>query len=112
MKAWIVGLKNDFYSTVVFAETRGKARSIALDTETCEDADFCDIEVKRYAKADVLYKDGKEEIDWYNDEDRIFLVKECGWGCGDFIVIEFCEHCPAKEYCGQYNEYVESEDTE
>lgn len=33
MKAWLVREKNSFYATVVFAETRGKARSRAFTVE-------------------------------------------------------------------------------
>ena len=47
MKAWLVKEKDEFCATVVFAETRGKARAMASHTETCEDADFCDILVYR-----------------------------------------------------------------
>ena len=44
MKAWIARIKGKFCATVVFAETRGKAKSAALYTYCCEDANFCDIE--------------------------------------------------------------------
>ena len=44
MKAWLVREKDEFCATVVFAETRGKARSTALATDCCEDSCFCDIE--------------------------------------------------------------------
>lgn len=47
MKAWLVREKDEFCATVVFADTRGKARAMALNTECCEDADFCSIEVHR-----------------------------------------------------------------
>ncbi len=53
MKAWIVNAKYETASAVVFAETRGKAKALALCTSSCEDAiaeccescpakDFCD----------------------------------------------------------------------
>lgn len=112
MKAWIVGKKEEFGSTVVFAETRGKARALALHTDCCEDADFCDIEVRRLPKADKLYKEGKKEMDWYDDKDRIFLVKECGFTC-EYVELYHCDVCPAKEYCDTYLDYIEeSEDEE
>ena len=47
MKAWLAKDKDEFIATVVFAETRGKARSIAMRTETCEDVDFCNIYIRR-----------------------------------------------------------------
>ena len=37
MKAWIAREKDSFMATVVFAETRGKARAIAQYTDACED---------------------------------------------------------------------------
>lgn len=43
MKAWLVSEKDEFRATVVFAETRGKARALARATNACEDVDFCDI---------------------------------------------------------------------
>lgn len=102
MKAWLVREKDEFRATVVFAETRGKARSIAMSTDACEDADFCDIEVRRQPQLDKYYKDGKQEMDWYNANDRIALVKEAGFCCSDNDTSGLCEECPAKKYCVLY----------
>lgn len=52
------------YATVVFAESAGKARAIALYTEACEGSDFTDIEVFRVPQLDKYYKPGKQEMDW------------------------------------------------
>lgn len=103
MKAWKVSEKDECYSTVVFAETRGKARALARYTDTCEDCDFCDIRVYRVPKIDKYYKDGKIEMDWYISQDRIALVKELGFSCLDIDITE-CENCPAKEYCDSYKD--------
>lgn len=114
MKAWLVREKDEFCATVVFAETRGKAKSAALYTECCEDANFCSIEVWRKPQMDKYYTDGKTEMDWYNPQDRVALVKDCGFRCDyDYFDIEDCEQCPAKEYCDEHNEYIErwSEET-
>ena len=96
MKAWLVREKDSECATVVFAETRGKARSIARYTDACEDADFCDIEVRRKPNMDKYYSNGKKEMDWYEAKDRIALVKECGFMC-----VCDCEYedCPAADYC-------------
>ena len=59
MKAWLVRDKDEFCATVVFAETRGKARALAMHTEVCEDVDFIDIEVRRKPQMDKYYKEGK-----------------------------------------------------
>ncbi len=107
MKAWLVREKDEFPATVVFAETRGKARALAMHTEVCEDVRFCDIEVRRKPQMDKYYTDGKKEMDWFVSEDRIALVKDCGFECcEDYIDREDCEECPAKEYCDNYQDYL------
>ena len=100
MKAWIVSDKNSYegYSTIVFAETVGKARSIAMTTAACEDSKFIDIIVTRIAIADKMYRKGKKEMDFDNFEDRIFMVRDCGFYCIEKHE-ESCEKCEAKKYC-------------
>ena len=114
MKAWLVRVKHDFGASIVFAETRGKARSLALDTDCCEDAQFCDIEVRRAPNMDKYYKEGKREMDWFNSKDRIALVKDAYFVCDiDYLQWEDCESCSAKDYCDRYQDHLkESEDTE
>ena len=69
----------------------------------CEDADFCSIEVNRKPQMDKYYTDGKREMDWEDSQDRIALVKDCGFSCSDDCFdIDYCEDCPAKEYCDEY----------
>lgn len=105
MKAYLVKDKDELSATVVFAETAGKARALAMSTECCEDVDFCDIEVRRTPQLDKYYVDGKKEMDWFNPQDRIVLVKECGFVCDpDYLESEHCELCSAKDYCDQYFE--------
>lgn len=112
MKAWLVKDKDKCAATVVFAETRGKARSTAMATDACEDVAFCDIEVRRVPSIDKYYKEGKKEMDWYDDKDRLALFKECSFRC-EYMEIDLCEDCPAKEYCDEYQDWLEeSEDTE
>lgn len=106
MKAWLVREKDAFFTAVVFAETSGKARALARCADACEDSDFCDIEVHRLPKIDKYYKNGKIEMDWYNPNDRIILVKECGFQC-ESIEYADCEGCSAREFCDLYNDYVE-----
>lgn len=111
MKAWLVRAKDEPYATVVFAETRGKAKSKAMNTDACEDAQFTDIEVNRESQMDKYYTEGKSEMDWYNPKDRIALVKECGFHCvSDYWDIEDCVDCPAKQYCDYYNDYKNDEE--
>lgn len=105
MKAWIVREKNEFCAAVVFAQTRRKAKVLAMQTDACDGADFMDIEVHRAKEADKYYQDGKTQLDWDNDADKIVLVKECGFVCDiDFFEPENCVTCVAKEYCDQYSD--------
>lgn len=106
MKAWCVSVKDEWCATIVFAETRGKARALALCTDCCEDADFCDIEVRREPQMDKYYKEGKKEMDWEDPKDRIALVKECGFRC-EYAEPYLCDSCSARKYCGTYEEYEE-----
>jgi hypothetical protein len=101
MKAWKVGIKDELCSTIVFAETAGKAKSLALSTDLCEDAEFIEIYCHRKPEADKAYKEGKRELDWYNDEDMLFMVKELGYRCLDPFE---CEECIAKDFCEEWEE--------
>ena len=84
------------YSTVVFAETPGKARALAKDTDTFEGAEFTDISVHRVPEMDGNYR-GCSEMDWYNDDDRRVLVG-LGWRCWEPESWE-CEGCCARDIC-------------
>lgn len=112
MKAWCVREKDEFEAAVVFAETRGKAKVLALRTEACEDSDFISIEVRRLKGADKYYKPGKRWLDWFNTEDRIAMVKDLGFTCiPDAHCAEECASCPAKDYCDDYID-MDSEEPE
>lgn len=113
MKAWLVREKDEFCATVVFAETRGKARALATHTETCEDVNFCDIEVYRRPALDKYYVPGKKEMDWLNSKDRIALVKDGGFTCiPDYWEPEDCDTCPATEYCDTYADRIRDREDE
>lgn len=85
-------------SLIVFAETRGKAKVIAQCTDEFEDVDFINIRATRKPNFDKYYKPGKVEMNWYDDDDRLALVK-AGWSC-----LYGCdtEDCIAKEFCCNY----------
>ena len=95
MKAYNVRDKNSFYSTVVFAESSNKAKAIAMHTYACEDVPYTDIRTQRMPMLDKYYR-GKNEMDWYDDADRIAMVKDGGFWCFE---ISECPSCPAKQYC-------------
>lgn len=113
MKAWLVKEKGEFDAEIVFAETRGKARNLALSTDCCDDVNFTDIEVRRQPQADKYYKEGKWHLDWRNPQDRIALVKDCGFVCEyEHLEWEDCESCSAKEYCGRYKDHLTEKEGE
>ena len=101
MKAWLIHLEDDFCSTIVFAESRGKAKSIALTTDCCCDADYTDIRATRFPWADKEYKQGKREMYWDDPKDRRFLVSKAGFRC-EYVERENCEVCSAKDVCEEY----------
>ncbi len=72
-----------------------------MATQCCEDAEYIHIRAFREPDADHLYK-GKTEIDWYDMETRIELVKNLGWSC--FETSFECDTCAAKPYCGHFEE--------
>ena len=115
MKAYIVKDTNcdEFYSTVVFTENRNKARYLALSTNACNDGEYTNITAHRVPILDKYYKPGKVEMDWYDKEDRIALVKY-GFHCFDIedIWITECKNCWAKEYCETYKNYLAKTITE
>ena len=96
-------------ATIIFAENTGKAKKIAMATDTCEEANFIDIRVKRLKEADYLYK-GSSEIDWYDEETRIALVRDFGWRCYD--TSWECEKCVAKKYCSWFEDERIKEEAE
>ena len=107
MKAWMAMDRIDRqYVTVVFAETRGKAKVAAQGTNTCEDLDYMDIRVIRFPELDGYYR-GHDKMDWYDPEDRKAMVKIGGMECDD-STLDICNQCSAREWCGRY-EYLQDE---
>ncbi len=86
------------YSTVVFAHTAQEAKKIAFSTETCEDAKYTDIRVRRFPEMDG-HDRGRNEIDWYDMEDRRALVA-LGWSCLE--TSWECDTCECKDICDQW----------
>ena len=109
MKAYIVNDEKSEcdFSTVVFAETAGRARAIAIHTNACEDAEFTDISARRIPALDKYYR-GQIEMDWCDAEDRIALVKEAGFHCSYEIDSPQCDDCPARKWCDRYEEEKEA----
>ncbi len=101
MKAWKVKERGGFEAAIVFAEIREKARVTAQLTDACNGVRYIDIEVHRCKEADKYYRDGKTDLDWYEPEDRLVLVKDFGFPC-DPNWMRDCTNCSAQEYCDTY----------
>ena len=104
MKAYIVRTDYGEFSTVVFAENRNKAKAIGMYTDACMDVDYVDIRARRCPALDKYYNN-RTEMDWLDDNDRIAMVKEADFECsGATFDSDECPTCPAREYCGRYND--------
>lgn len=89
--------------TIVFAETSGKAKSIAKLSDYFEDTEWCDIRAYRVPELDLEYR-GHDELRWDNDADRIVLV-HYGWHCDpEWYEPDDCKECSAKEICDYHKE--------
>jgi len=101
MKAYYAREKDGDCATIVFAENATAAKQVAMSCDCCEDARYIDIRVHRMPAADKLYK-GRSEVDWYDDETRVQLVRDFGWQCLE--PSWECDNCPAKPYCSWHEE--------
>lgn len=110
MKAWIVEDRTDDYNacTIIFAETRGQAKELALYTDTCGDSEFINIRARRVPALDWHYK-GYPEMDWDRPEDRRAMIKHTGMRCSDEMSLRECEceNCSGKEFCSRYQDQEE-----
>lgn len=111
MKAWVAKNPHRLCRNVVFARTAGKARVQAMYTETCEDLEFTEIQVRRAKDMDKYYTPGKHEMNWYDAVDRVAMVKELGFSCDPDCMLDFdeCARCPASEWCDEYQARKEEE---
>ncbi len=103
MKAYTI---HDFkcdvgYSTVVFAETSGKAKAMAIKTDAFNEFEFTEISARRVPALDQYYR-GKCEMDWNNDDDRVAMVRYGNFSCSeDYWEAGDCESCSAKRWCSR-----------
>lgn len=108
-KAWKCCDEDNCYVEVLFADTRGKAKTYFKNTDTFAWFDFCELRPRRAKSLDYLnYPDGYV-MNWFKDEDRIAMVRHLGVQCDD-AYREDCEVCCAKEWCSKYEDYLEEED--
>lgn len=98
MKAWSVFTDYGDYSSIVFADTAGRARQKAQSTDACEYVDWRDIRVKRMPKLDGMEDREPRDAPWLNEEIRLILVKDYNWACAEPQYSD-CDSCSAKEFC-------------
>ncbi len=82
MKAWRVEDKygDEYKVAIVFAETRGRAKSSALYcSETFVYSEYIDLIATRCPQMDKYYTEGKYEMDWENPNDRLAMVRDLGF---------------------------------
>lgn len=107
MKAWrVVHNYDNDVSAIVFAPTKGKAKSIAMHYDLLGDKyiDFIEIRCYRVKRGDKFYN-GKSYLDWDCDDDRLLMVKEFGFTCEEeFYQERECAYCVAKDFCSLYEE--------
>lgn len=112
MKAWRVTDRECACgsSTIVFAETRNKAKAIAQYSDSFEGCDlrYVDFRATRAPALDKYYH-GNKEMDWFDTNDRIAMVKEAGFVCSyEFERADLeCESCPAKQWRERCEEAAE-----
>lgn len=105
MKAYSVNDRNgdSGFSIIVFAETAGKAKAYAANSDEFDAYDFTEIRVNRRKELDRFYK-GKRQMDWMDDEDRVAMVRYANYECSYEVLHPECEteECPAQKWCGKY----------
>ena len=107
-KAWVAHNYPKNISMVVYADTKGKAKSYLMHTEIFDDYGFMDIDVYRAKSLDYLDRPDGYIMDWNKDEDGIPMVRDAGFCCNE-VNRELCEECCAKEWCSAYEEEEEEE---
>lgn len=110
-KAYAISSDYAEHSEVVWAETSGKAKRIALDMcESMWDFDFVKLRARRLPKMDMLYK-GEPVADWCDEEVRNKLVYEYGWHCAEPDLRD-CKICSAREFCETWEDMKDDIDGE
>lgn len=102
-KAWICRDEEWCRSEVVFADTRGKAKSYFKAMETFDYFEFCELRPRRLKKLDYLNHPDGYVMDWLKDEDRLPMVRDADFYCNE-IDRDDCKECCAKEWCSKYME--------
>lgn len=110
MKAYAVTDRNgdEGYTLVVFAKTSGKAKAYAAGTDDFCDYGFTGIRAHRVPQLDQFYR-GKSEMDWFNMDDRVAMVRYANFECSREFDDCGCETCDARPWCGRYESMMDEE---
>ncbi len=110
MKAWLISSDSIDDNMVVFSDKRGQAVQIAKGVNhRFDDIDFTAIRAKRLPLIDKYYVKNKRYLDWQDEDDRLILVKECGFTCIELADESECTHCIANDWCFQCQDMRENE---
>ena len=101
-KAWVAYNYSKNIAMVVYADTKGMAKSYLMHTETFDDYGFMDIDVYRAKSLDYLDHPDGYIMDWNKKEDRIPMVKEFNMHCSK--ITEECKECCVYEWCNKFEE--------
>lgn len=110
LKAWQVEEEYEGYATIVFAETRNKAKYLATQyDETLHEYNYVEVRAIRIPQLDKYAGNKPYVMDFENDKDRLIMVRDAGFGClePDY---DDCEKCVAKNYCDEYQNHLESKE--
>lgn len=114
MKAYTVTDRNgdEGYCIAVFAETRGKALSYAARDDKLCDYGYTGLRASRCPSLDKYYTEGKKEMDWLDDADRIAMVKDANFTCGSEWGCIDGRDCPAYDFCDYGQGLTEEQENE
>ena len=101
-KAWVAYNYSKNIAMVVYADTKSKAKSYLMHTETFDDYGLMDINVYRAKSLDYLDRPDGYIMDWNKDEDMIPMVKEFNMHC--YEITEECKECCVYEWCNKFEE--------
>lgn len=108
LKAWQVEEEYEGYATIVFAETRNKAKYLATQyDETLYEYDYTEVRAIRIPQLDRYAGDKPYVMDFKVDKDRLIMVRDAGFRCLE-PEYDDCEKCVAKDYCDEYQDYLEN----
>lgn len=106
MKAYVVGVGDNFNDTIVFALSPSKAKAKVFNFYNEEGYSFIELRAKREPRADKRYLPGKDTLDFNDVNDRKFMYDELGYRC-EYCEESFCSLCYCRDYCEDYLQFCE-----